>query len=164
VQLKPTAGSSATYARPLPLTIVIHNTPVPPDPGDAGNLTVPGIDSDSDKVRDDVQRWIILTYLDSQKKQLALDQGAIALQDALAARDTVSAQAAAAEERLAAGCYAYLYDDTLATNALAHVVLNTDLRRTAYKTYVNLSNTLSVPLDVSDLATFCNFDPNSFPN
>src|SRR5713101_45302 len=34
VQIKSAApGSSATYAQPLPMTIVIHKVPVPPDPG-----------------------------------------------------------------------------------------------------------------------------------
>jgi hypothetical protein len=37
---------------------------LPPDPGEAGKVTIEGIDSDGDGVRDDVQRWIALTYPD----------------------------------------------------------------------------------------------------
>jgi hypothetical protein len=43
----------------LPIKIVIHDKPVPPDPGDAGKATLEGIDSDADGVRDDIQRYII---------------------------------------------------------------------------------------------------------
>jgi hypothetical protein len=47
----------------LPVKIVIYDKPVPPDPGEAGKQTLEGIDSDNDGVHDDVQRWIVLTYL-----------------------------------------------------------------------------------------------------
>jgi hypothetical protein len=48
--------------------------PLPPDPGPAGLLTVAGVDSDGDGVRDDVQRFIVLTYADSAKTQAATTQ------------------------------------------------------------------------------------------
>jgi hypothetical protein len=35
-----------------------HLANLPPDPGQAGKLTIDGIDVDKDGVRDDVQRWI----------------------------------------------------------------------------------------------------------
>jgi hypothetical protein len=37
---------------------------LPPDPGEQGKVTVAGIDSDNDGIRDDVQRHIVLTYED----------------------------------------------------------------------------------------------------
>ncbi len=49
---------------------------LPPDPGDAGKETVAGIDADNDGVRDDIQRWIMLTYPDDQNTQQALFQSA----------------------------------------------------------------------------------------
>jgi len=49
-------------------------TNLPPDPGAAGKLTLSGIDSDNDGVRDDVQRWIVMTYPNSQKTRAALTQ------------------------------------------------------------------------------------------
>src|SRR5688572_12980807 len=54
------------------------NTPIadisglPPDPSDAGKVTIEGIDSDHDGVRDDVQRFIAGAYPDSPKIQLLL--------------------------------------------------------------------------------------------
>ena len=53
---------------------------LPPDPGEAGKTTLEGIDSDGDGLRDDIQRYIALTYPDSQKTRAALRQAAIALQ------------------------------------------------------------------------------------
>jgi len=65
-----------TLARPLPITLLVTVVPLPPDPGEAGKVTLEGIDSDGDGVRDDVQRYIALTYPDSEKTRLALTQHA----------------------------------------------------------------------------------------
>jgi hypothetical protein len=35
---------------------------LPPDPGEAGKLTIDGIDTDKDGMRDDVQRWIAIEW------------------------------------------------------------------------------------------------------
>ncbi|MDH5526654.1 MAG: hypothetical protein OEY97_05025 [Nitrospirota bacterium] len=43
-----------------PLTVVSPGPDLPPDPGEVGKLTLMGIDSDGDGVRDDVQRYIVL--------------------------------------------------------------------------------------------------------
>ena len=51
---------------------------LPPDPGEAGRATLEGIDSDEDGLRDDVQRWIALTYEDEPTRQ-ALTQTARAV-------------------------------------------------------------------------------------
>lgn len=45
-----------------------------PDPGKAGKLTLEGIDSDQDGVRDDVQRWINTAFSESEKTRSALKQ------------------------------------------------------------------------------------------
>src|SRR5436305_503579 len=56
---------------------------LPPDPGPAGKLTLGGIDSDHDGVRDDLQRYIVLTYggspstVDTLKNTAKVLQGAI---------------------------------------------------------------------------------------
>jgi len=53
---------------------------LPPDPGEAGKATLAGVDSDNDGVRDDIQRWIVLSTPDSQKMREALIQGSKARQ------------------------------------------------------------------------------------
>lgn len=54
--------------------IAADNITLPPDPGEAGKATLAGIDSDNDGVRDDVQRWIVINYPNSQKTRAALVQ------------------------------------------------------------------------------------------
>jgi hypothetical protein len=53
---------------------------LPPDPGEAGKLTLAGIDSDHDGIRDDLQRYIALTYSSSTPTMGALRQATIAVQ------------------------------------------------------------------------------------
>lgn len=66
-----------TVAKPLPINLTITkfvNRGLPPDPGVAGKQTLLGIDSDGDGVRDDVQRYIALTYPNEPKVRAALTQ------------------------------------------------------------------------------------------
>lgn len=49
-----------------------HLAKLPPDPGEAGKLTIDGIDSDKDGVRDDVQRWIAENWGHSERAVAAL--------------------------------------------------------------------------------------------
>jgi hypothetical protein len=68
-------------ARPLRVSVLVTVVPLPPDPGDSGKATLEGIDSDGDGVRDDVQRYIALTYPTSGRTRLALRQHAQAVAD-----------------------------------------------------------------------------------
>jgi len=73
-------------AKPLPIMLVITeqgNNELPPDPGEAGMQTLLGIDSDSDGVRDDIQRYIYFAYPDNEKVRVALTQIAIEYQGLL---------------------------------------------------------------------------------
>ena len=49
-----------------------HMANLPPDPGEAGKLTIEGIDSDKDGLRDDVQRYIVETWWPSERAIKAL--------------------------------------------------------------------------------------------
>ena len=42
--------------------LVIHGHTLPPDPGEEGKKTLLGIDVNNNGVRDDVERWIYMTY------------------------------------------------------------------------------------------------------
>jgi len=52
----------------------VNNMELPSDPGEEGLLTIQGIDSDVDGVRDDIQRYIALTYPNEEKIRLALTE------------------------------------------------------------------------------------------
>lgn len=57
----------------LPIVVPIARK-LPPDPGAAGNRTIEGIDADSDGVRDDVEREIVLAYPKNPKARAVLYQ------------------------------------------------------------------------------------------
>lgn len=47
---------------------------LPPDPGEAGDATLEGVDANANGIRDDIERWIYLTYPRSEKLRMALIQ------------------------------------------------------------------------------------------
>jgi len=47
---------------------------LPPDPGAAGDATLEGVDANANGIRDDIERWIYLTYPHSEKLRMALIQ------------------------------------------------------------------------------------------
>ena len=71
----------------IKLSIVDVGVVLPPDPGEEGKLTLLGIDSDEDGVRDDIQRYIYFTYPDDKKLQLGLTYYAKEFQGVLADAD-----------------------------------------------------------------------------
>lgn len=54
---------------------------LPPDPGPAGDATLAGVDVNGNGIRDDIERWIYLTYPDSEKMRRALIQEYYPLQN-----------------------------------------------------------------------------------
>lgn len=54
------------------ITVTVDPIPLPPDPGEAGKQTIEGIDSDHDGVRDDVERWIGITFPTSPDTRTAV--------------------------------------------------------------------------------------------
>ncbi len=66
---------------------------LPPDPGEAGRLTLEGIDSDNDGVRDDVQIDITNRYPSNTNARLALRQLAKSLQKGFIAQKNNDTQA-----------------------------------------------------------------------
>ena len=63
------------------------NDSLPPDPGEPGRATLAGIDSDSDGIRDDVQRYIAQTYPDAPTRK-ALTQVARPMLDGILVAET----------------------------------------------------------------------------
>lgn len=54
---------------------------LPPEPGPAGDETIEGVDTNGNGVRDDIERWIGLNYMDSEKTRQALTQAYYPLQN-----------------------------------------------------------------------------------
>lgn len=161
-----------TLAKPLPVSITVTASTeppgLPPDPGEAGKATLQGIDSDQDGVRDDIQRYIALTYPDSAKKRAALTQFAKGKQTALrSAGSKANALAAWELERNAIVCIWYLYgsDGNDLWEELAAEFINTHDRYVAYTSYDRLLNAEveeRVPDDQRKAR--CDFNPDALLN
>jgi hypothetical protein len=127
-------GLSACGVQENPTSETQSPKVLPPDPGAAGRLTVEGIDSDEDGVRDDVQIFIDSTWADPATRA-ACTQLSKAFQDFLiAGSDQPTALAAAVSLNQAIDCvYAVDPGDFGGiVDRVEAVLVNTELRTRAY--------------------------------
>ena len=151
------------------ILLSVPDLTLPPDPGEAGLVTLSGIDSDGDGVRDDVQRYIALSYLNSIKTQKALIQKAIAYQNMLmSVGNKEKAIASAIENNRASTCLFHIRpsDFRKISIKLKSIILNTHDRA---KAYVEADHLLSG--EIFDLASTieeerecCDFNPDELLN
>jgi hypothetical protein len=166
-------NNSATATQLVTVTDNSIFANLPPDPGAAGKATLAGIDSDNDGVRDDVQRWIAMTYPNSAKTRAALTQMAKAKQMILMnAADAVNARTYALEAGRASGCISYVRKQVLGTivtdaydikREIEAIYLNTYLRTMAYLQYDSHLGGMSFTLPPNN-SSVCNFNPDVMPN
>jgi hypothetical protein len=169
IQLRSGGNPPNNFAKPLPVTLMIQG--LPPDPGAAGKATLQGIDSDSDGVRDDVQRHIALTYPNSERTRAGLTQYAKATQAALLSANDRNREATVAhiiESFYADECLSSFLkpeDARAISDDLSVQILNTDSRSRAW---ITASGFFSGEVFRSTLrnqrAFRCNFDPNAMGN
>jgi hypothetical protein len=152
-------------AKPLPIILTIteyNNENLPPDPGEAGKATLLGVDSDSDGVRDDIQRYIYFTYPNDEKIRTALTQISIEYQGLLSqASDHDAAFNHATRMARHGECLFFIQGETsLETRAaLKAEILNTRERSIAYINYTNtLGGEIILGAPVQDWKNSCNFD------
>lgn len=141
---------------------------LPPDPGKAGKATLAGIDSDNDSVRDDVQRWIALTYPNSQKTRAVLMQRAKTMQQFLLdAADPVKSLANARRKVRDTDCLEYVQPNNYYEIGMEMrvVFLNTDMRSKAWlQADRHLSGHGFTGLRNAYLKQGCKFNPDAMPN
>jgi len=160
------SGSNSSVASTARDSALISR--LPPDPGEAGMATLEGIDSDGDGVRDDVQRWIALTFPNSEKVRAALTQSAITIQkfmlDADADQRTIYQDALRMDRDIS--CLAYITQDfSDIGEALKANELNTYLRSKAWlKADSAMSGAMVPGLPFNQWKQGCDFDPDQFPN
>jgi hypothetical protein len=141
---------------------------LPPDPGEEGKATLAGIDSDNDGVRDDLQRWIALTYPNSAKTRAALTQNAKAMQQFLFnAPDSVKSYSNALQTGRVIDCLAYIRSDDfdVLLSKQKAIFLNTNLRsKTWLQANRHLSGKMFKGLDYQNWKQGCDFNPDTMPN
>lgn len=107
---------------------------LPPDPGEAGKLTLAGVDSDNDGIRDDVFRNIIFASLGSDLKRESMKQLARAVQPYLLTTTSLDAKTAVNPLTEAVGCL-YALNGLAAADIVTleqSFILNTEQRLLAY--------------------------------
>jgi hypothetical protein len=123
----------------LPVTVSLEPLALPPAPGDAGKATLEGIDSDHDGIRDDIQRYIALTYWSKPEIAAGLRQYAMAFQDSLVGADSKEVslvnQAKSAKARECLRFRLGLEEGYQAFKQLQAFALNTEARSRAYIAY-----------------------------
>lgn len=140
-------------------TPTINDSGLPPDPGEAGKLTIEGIDSDNDGVRDDIQRYIALTY-ENESTRKALTKYAKAQQSFLLSDDNKEKAIENVKIRSkATGCLRLIHSFDEAYQILDEIkptIINTKERMRAYlSTDLLLSGgTFELPSD-DELIDFC---------
>ena len=141
------------------------NDGLPPEPGEAGKLTLAGIDSDNDGIRDDIQRYIALTYPDSQKTRAALRQFTLALNKAvLESPDEESALRNTELEARASECLWYINSNQSIkmSDLLMAEYLNTMERSRAYLEYnAKLGGHVFGSSDFDEYKFSCTFEPDA---
>ncbi len=135
---------------------------LPPDPGEAGRETVLGIDSDSDGVRDDIQRYIYYTYPENEKVRVALTQIAKEYQGILSQPDNhdVAFNHATMMARHRECLFFISGESSLdMSSALQAAILNTDERSRAYINYSNnLGGEIILGAPIENWKNSCNFN------
>lgn len=163
-----------TVAKPLPINLKITkfvSKGLPPDPGEAGKQTLLGIDGDGDGIRDDVQRYIYLTYPNEPKVQAALIQFANEYQGILLqANDHDAAYNHALKLSRHLDCLGGIkreegkdaVDTIKISSTLRAVILNTRERSLAYiKFSDNLGGQTIAGTPLKEWQTACAFDVNA---
>ena len=138
---------------------------LPPDPGEAGKATLEGIDSDKDGVRDDVQRYIAITYPKSAKTRAALTQMAKAtlneIRDAHKGQELVDDVVAVAD---VVKCMGYIFSndeyDTV-YDAINDQILNTPQRSAAELLVNQRLSGGAIGLPSGDGKAQCDFNPDT---
>lgn len=172
VQLQISAAFKGILIRPQStiITIQVVFAGLPPDPGDAGKTTLEGIDSDQDGVRDDVQRWIAISYSDSAKMRSGLTQFAKVAEKAISTTDQQQAGKNMGSVLRAQFCvgtieHALLNRSSFSYKAALGQLLNTYARARAFaKADLESSGSMfGIPQTGHELET-CDVDPLSLPN
>ncbi len=138
---------------------------LPPDPGEEGKLTLLGIDSDGDGVRDDIQRYIYFTYPNDELLRLGLTYYAKGFQDVLAdAEDSEASYNHSTEMSCHGECIWHIKgrDAVNICRALRAEILNTHDRSVAYITHSdNLGGRVIRSAPMNEWKDSCAFDVDS---
>lgn len=180
----PALTATSTKTKPICSQMIVptgadcipqHMANLPPDPGEAGKLTIDGIDADKDGVRDDVQRFIHETWPDSERARKALyliaqsKQTAVHYGGELGKEETRKLMPEIMNRAICYSRVSHMGNDALvmqsAMEAVLNKVTNTPERwARAAQFDSNLAHEIYALPDDSDIPALCGFDPAALPN
>jgi ABC-type Fe3+-hydroxamate transport system substrate-binding protein len=140
----------------------INELNLPPDPGEAGKLTIEGIDSDNDGVRDEIQRYIALEYPNSKKVRKVLTEMTKVNQAFILNANDKDKVLEAVEKRNKQSACAFYIDPNGAYHKLKKLkakLLNTKERTMAYIKADSQLSSMTFRL-ADDEKAQCSFDPD----
>jgi len=161
------SGNSGSAAQTMVARDSALISRLPPDPGEAGMATLEGIDSDGDGVRDDVQRWIALSFPNSEKTRAALTQLTITEQQILVDADNADASVRNLLQMLDGLECLYYSSDSAGDIGRAHkaIFLNTYMRSKAWlKADSHMIGKMTPAVGLEFNKNTCHFDPDAMPN
>lgn len=147
----------------------LNNDGLPPDPGEEGLLTINGIDADEDGVRDDIQRYIALTYPNSLRTRTALTIISKGLQKALIEEDNKELSLNNATTLMRAGECLYFIraveEGADIETALEAEILNTEARTFAFVSFnEKLGGEIFPMVRIDQWKSSCSFDVDALEN
>jgi hypothetical protein len=137
VQIRNASSPPRTYSKPLPIILKVSssNGALPPDPSEAGKITLAGIDTDGDGVRDDVERLIAFMNISVQQSSILQDIAKNMQQDITIAMPKDDAIQQIRQELTSGECLRYLLGTEQAIalkKQVREAMLNTRERLLAY--------------------------------
>lgn len=139
---------------------------LPADPGSAGDETIEGVDTNDNGIRDDIERWIALTYRDSEKTRLALTQAYYPLQNFMihardGDRDAVYNDMTALQRATECVYYVRRNDANNLLEEIESLIINTSERVYAYRDSSRMLGGGSFSSKPSSKwSSSCTFDPD----
>jgi hypothetical protein len=150
------------YTLSGPIQVTIDPFKLPPDPGEEGDQTLQGIDTNHDGVRDDIERYIAITYVNLPRERLALMQLAKALQVHITSGEASASVAQALEVLKSLDCLSYVSGRDEAnrqSDELLAEVLNTKARSLRFQEINQALSGSFLPVSKShELKTNCSVD------
>ncbi len=139
---------------------------IPPDPGPANDLTIEGIDSDNDGIRDDIERYIAISVPSSARHREALHQLASVIQRELLAQTVDESIEFAARGVRSIECLSYLgLRKQGRWKEVQAAMINTPARLSAIDIHSQrINGQVFTTLPDSDRRTACEFGVESLPN
>ena len=147
-----------------------HLANLPPDPGPAGMKTLEGIDSDKDGVRDDVQRFIVERYGESERAVAALMKVAKTAQLQMLSADTIDRDGAKKlgdQSMRDIACLNSSNEKLIGDRAVTKValqVMNTPQRLEKAKKFDVLAAMRVYEIPNASASELCGYDPAKFAN